>query len=98
MGRRAAVLCGIALGLAGSASAFDDPREKTAQIIEPLLRDPPKSGLLIFEVLPKLQADRAGFKVGDIITEYDGREVRTTDHLTRIAKAAAKEGRSRLPV
>jgi hypothetical protein len=63
-----------------------------------LLRDPPKSGLLIFEVLPKLQADRAGFKVGDIITEYDGREVRTTSQLQRIATGAAKEGRGNLDV
>src|SRR5215217_5280483 len=97
MGRHAAVLCG-ALLLTASAGAVEDPREKTARIIESLLRDPPKSGLLIFEVLPKLQADRAGFKVGDIITEYDGREVRTTGQLQRIATAASKEGRGRLAV
>jgi len=98
MRRQAAIFCGAIFGLCASAAAIDDPREKTARVIEPLLRDPPKSGLLVFEVLPKLQADRAGFKVGDIITEYDGREVRTTAQLQRIATAAAKEGRGRLPV
>jgi hypothetical protein len=92
------MLClGAALALS-TAAAADDPREKIAQTIEPIFQNPPKSGLLVFEVLPKLQADRAGFKVGDIITEYDGREVRNTTHLQRIAAAAAKEGRSRLPV
>jgi hypothetical protein len=79
-------------------AAADDVRERTATIIEPILHDPPKSGLLVFEVLPNLQADRAGFKIGDIITEYDGREVRTTSQLQKLAEAAAKEGRSRLPV
>src|SRR6476620_36626 len=88
----------LVLGLASTANGFDDAREQTARIIEPLLRDPPKSGLLIFEVLPKLQADRAGFQVGDIITEFDGKEVRTTSQLQKMAMLAAKEGRSGLDV
>jgi len=88
----------IVLICAPFIGAADDVRERTAAVIEPILHDPPKSGLLVFEVLPNLQADRAGFKIGDIITEYDGREVRTTSQLQKLAEAASKEGRSRLAV
>src|SRR6478735_8778251 len=96
---RSLAIVGVSvLCVTSAARAFEDPREQTAKIIEPLLRDPPKSGLLIFQVLPKLQADRAGFQVGDIITEFDGREVRTTSQLQKIAMLASKEGRSGLDV
>lgn len=96
---RSSAMFGVfVLGLVSTANGLDDAREQTARIIEPLLRDPPKSGLLIFEVLPKLQADRAGFQVGDIITEFDGKEVRTTSQLQKIAMLASKEGRSGLDV
>jgi hypothetical protein len=96
---RSLAMFGVAiLGLVSTANGFDDRREQTARIIEPLLRDPPRSGLLIFDVLPKLQADRAGFQVGDIITEFDGKEVRTTSQLQKIATLASKEGRSGLDV
>jgi hypothetical protein len=98
MPRLSTVLCGLVLGVATTVGAAEDPREKTARVIEPLLLNPPKSGLLVFDVLPKLQADRAGFRIGDIITEYDGRELRTTSQLQKIAQAAAKEGRGNLDV
>jgi PDZ domain len=96
--RSSAILGAAVLGFVSTAIGFDDRREQTARIIEPLLRDPPRSGLLIFEVLPKLQADRAGFRVGDIVTEFDGREVRTTSQLQKLATMAAKEGRGGLDV
>lgn len=39
------------------------------------------NGALIAEVTPKSPADKAGLKSGDVVTQFDGREVRDSRHL-----------------
>jgi hypothetical protein len=89
-----AALC-VALAAAAEAQT---PREKIADVIEPILQHPGHDGLLIFDVMPKLQADRAGFRIGDIITHYDGKEVRTASQLQKFAQLASGENRGNIPV
>jgi hypothetical protein len=73
-------------------------REDLERRLAPVLADPPATGLLIFDVAPKSQADRADFEVGDVITHYDGQPVVSLAELSRIAREAAKSDRSRLLV
>lgn len=46
-------------------------------------------GALISDVIDNSPADRAGFKRGDVIIEYDGREVEDTGHLRNIVAQTA---------
>jgi hypothetical protein len=75
----------------------NDIRDQNAPILEQMLREPPHDGLLVFEVLPGLQASKAGVQVGDILTDYDGKRIRTVSQLQRVATLAAKENRKALP-
>ncbi|MBL9138100.1 MAG: DegQ family serine endoprotease [Verrucomicrobiales bacterium] len=51
------------------------------------LKEP--SGALIAEVNPKSPADKAGLKSGDVITQFDGREVRDSRHLKLMVSQSA---------
>lgn len=89
----------VAAAMVGAAyAAADDPRDAVEQRIAPVLADPPASGLLIFEVLPGSQSDKAGFLPGDILFEYDGQPVARLSALEQLARAASKEGRGGLAV
>ncbi len=46
----------------------------------------PRSGLLITQVQPDSPAARAGLKTGDILVEFDGRNVSTPNHLQTIVE------------
>ncbi|HVJ81925.1 MAG TPA: PDZ domain-containing protein, partial [Planctomycetia bacterium] len=91
------VVAGAWLGAAALAPA-QTPRDKIAAVIAPILAKPSEDGLLVFDVLPMLQAEKAGFKIGDVITHYDGKPVHTTGHLRRFAQEAASENRSNILV
>jgi hypothetical protein len=73
-------------------------REETADRIGPILAVPPATGLLIFEVIPGSQAEKAGFRVGDVLTHYDGQPVANIEQLVRLAGAAIKENREHILV
>ena len=47
------------------------------------------SGALVAEVNPKSPADKAGLKSGDVITQFDGREVRDSRHLKLMVSQSA---------
>jgi hypothetical protein len=87
------------------ALAIDEPkteaaapsdREGLATAIAPVLAKPSATGLLLFDVVEKSQAQLAGFQVGDILTHYDGQSVATTGQLIEAAKKAARENRGKL--
>ena len=84
--------------LLGAALGADERRDRLAQTIAPLLAKPPCEGLLIYEVLPGLQAEKAGLQIGDILTHYDGKAVRTVGQLQGLARTAATENRGNLLV
>ncbi|MGD9689112.1 MAG: Do family serine endopeptidase [Phycisphaerales bacterium] len=54
---------------------------------------PERSGVIITEVAPESPADKAGFKMGDIITRYEGRSI-DSDNALRNAIAATPPGKS----
>ena len=82
--------------MALSSAVAQTPREELARTVAPVLREPPATGLLIFEVVPGSQCAKAGLQVGDIITHYDGQPVKTVADLSQLARAAAKEKRAGL--
>jgi serine protease Do len=49
------------------------------------------TGALMGEVVPKGPADKAGFKEGDVVTEFNGKQV-TDSRIFRLAVAATKPG------
>lgn len=49
-------------------------QDVTRELAESFGMDKP-GGALVSQILPKSPAEKAGFKVGDVITEFDGREV-----------------------
>lgn len=61
-------------------------RLETARILEPILANPPCSGLLVFEVEPGSQAEKAGLMPGDILTDYDGQPVSSIAELSELAR------------
>ena len=68
-------------------------------VTPPLARQfelPPNSGALVAEVNPKGPADRAGLKSGDVILEFNGREIRDSRSL-RLEVARTRPG-STVPV
>jgi hypothetical protein len=67
-------------------SADAQRRIETARVLEPILANPPCSGLLVFEVEPGSQAERAGLKPGDILTTYDGQPVASIGELSELAR------------
>jgi serine protease Do len=46
----------------------------------------PKTGVVIEQVTPNSPADKAGMKVGDAITEFDGERVRSTLQFSRLVR------------
>lgn len=84
--------------IVGSVCRGEDSRTELARQLAPILAKPPATGLLIWEVADGSQAHRAGFRVGDVLTHYDGQEVATPPRLVELARAAAREGRTRLLV
>lgn len=63
-------------------------RAELADLLAPILLDPPCDGMVVFEVVPGSQADREGIVAGDILTHYDGQPVGTTQALSELARAA----------
>lgn len=80
----------------GQAPLTNAEREEIARQIKPVLADPPADGLLIFQVEPKSQAERAGLQPGDILTLYDGQPVTTVQQLVQLARDAAQNKRDHL--
>ena len=78
--------------VAASRVRGEFPRDKVARTIGPVLAVPPATGLLIFEVMPRSQAEREGFRVGDVLTVYDGQPVTSLHELERYAKEAIGAG------
>lgn len=52
----------------------------------------PARGALVLDITPKSPADGSGIKVGDVITKFDGREIREMHTLPRMV-AASKIGK-----
>ncbi|QDU64168.1 hypothetical protein Pan216_50570 [Planctomycetes bacterium Pan216] len=84
------VVLAVMAGAAGAAT----PRPKIARAIAPVLRDPKADGLLIYDIEPESQADKAGLRIGDILKIFDGQPVTTKGELVRLGQAAARERRS----
>jgi hypothetical protein len=68
-------------------------REQIAARIEPVLRQPPVSGLLVYGVDPKSQAHRGQVRVGDILTGYDGQQLTSTRDLAKLVLPVLREKR-----
>lgn len=66
-----------------------DPRVASAARVGLATRNPGATGLLITTVTPDGAADKAGVKVGDIITRYNGVEVRDVNSLIQARNATA---------
>lgn len=93
------IVLSLALCAGSAAAAYaDQPRSEIEKAIAPVLANPGETGLLIFEVADDSQASRAGFRCGDVLTHYDGQPVASLAELSRIARAAARENRTRLLV
>ncbi len=92
------LLSTLAAAACCGAAGADDRREQFAETLAPLLLKPPCEGLLVYDVLPRLQAEKAGLRPGDILTHYDGKAVRTAGQLQGLARAAAAENRGNLMV
>jgi len=76
----------------------DASKEAIERSIAPVLQNVPVDGLLIFQVVPDSQSASAGFKVGDILTHYDGQPVASTRELSQLARAVAQEKRKALVI
>lgn len=64
-------------------------RDQVATAIAPILAHPPATGLLIHEVAADSQAEKAGLRVGDVLTHYDGQSVETLGDLITLGRSAA---------
>lgn len=73
------------LWLAGFSLLVAEPDSRT--LIE-TIRQLPATGLLVFDVVPKSQAEQADIRVGDIITHYDGQPVAKHQDLSSLARTA----------
>lgn len=62
------------------------------------LRRPPVTGLFVFEIVPGSTAEKAGIRIGDILTHYDGQAVATHLDLTRLARIVNEEMRDEVLV
>ena len=80
--------------------AADEPRswESVQAVIAPVLENVPATGLLVFDILPGSQAAKAGLRLGDIITHYDGQPVSNHQELMNLAKVANNDKRSEILV
>ena len=73
------------------------PQDVTPELAR-AFRLPEPIGALISEVTPDSAADKAGLKVGDIIVEFDGKEVRDARGLRLLVGGAAPGARINLKV
>jgi len=48
-------------------------------------------GVKVLEVDPETNAAKAGIKAGDVITEIDGKEIKTTDEVSRIVRTSPSD-------
>lgn len=84
--------------ICGAAWSAEPTREEIAAKVAPILHSPTIDGLLVFQVMPKSQAERAGIRIGDVITHYDGQAVMSLAELVQLARSAAREQRNGLLV
>ena len=86
----------LALGaLTADHSSAQTSRDEIARDIEPVLANPYATGLLVFDVEPKSQAEKAGLRRGDILTHYDAQPVSTTTELTELRGLPRRRSDSR---
>ncbi|MFO0947689.1 MAG: PDZ domain-containing protein [Planctomycetota bacterium] len=64
-------------------------RDQVSAAIAPVLANPPATGLLIYEVTPDSQSSKAGLRIGDVLTHYDGQPVEYLSDLVTLGRAAA---------
>lgn len=94
--RSGALLLVVLATVVGNAAEPTASRAEVAEILAPVLANPPVSGLLIFEVAPDSQASKAGFRPGDVLYIYDGQPVESLNGLSSIARTAFNEQRKLL--
>jgi len=57
-----------------------------------------RSGALVTEVVADSPADKAGLKIGDIITQFDGKKISDTSHLKNVVSSTAPGKHSKVKV
>ena len=83
-------------GMLASSLSAAEPKswEAVRAQIAPVLANVPATGLLVFDVKPGSQADKAGLLPGDILTHYDGQPITSHQELMNLAKVANNDKRS----
>lgn len=71
-------------------------RQGIATALEPVLANPPATGLLVYDVLEGSQSAKAGIKIGDVITHYDGQVITQASQLRPLLQQAIQERRQQI--